>query len=83
MSGPLWDKEWNKLGTLETKAFPIRDGYHAPPQLCHALREFHGKKRENQRNDSAIKVRNAPPRSVNPSNIRGYKGHFHVPAGVS
>ncbi len=55
MSGPCGDKEWNKLGTLETKAFPIRDGNHAPLQLCNPLREFHGKKRENQRNDSANK----------------------------
>ena len=76
MSGPLWDKEWNKLGTLETKAFPIRDGNHVPLQLCHPLRHFPGEKREIQREDSAIS--NTPLRewSVNRSCRRGYKGQL-------
>ena len=46
---PDGDKEWNKLGTLETKAFPIRDGNHVPLQLCHPLREFLWKKPEKHR----------------------------------
>jgi len=33
---PVGDKEWNKLGTLETKAFPIRDINHVSLQLCNA-----------------------------------------------
>src|SRR5690349_9994799 len=40
---PDGDKEWNKLGTLETKAFPIRDGSHATRHLCNPLRETLGK----------------------------------------
>ena len=43
---PCGDKEWNKLGTLETKAFPIRDGNHVPLQLCHPSRENHWNFRE-------------------------------------
>jgi hypothetical protein len=43
---PVGDKEWNKLGTLETKAFPIRDGNHALQHLCHPSREKHWKNRE-------------------------------------
>jgi len=35
---PVGDKEWNKRGTLETKAFPIRDINHASLQLCNASR---------------------------------------------
>jgi len=31
---PVGEKEWNKLGTLETKAFAIRDGNHAMVRLC-------------------------------------------------
>jgi hypothetical protein len=50
---PYGDKEWNKLGTLETKAFPIRDGNHAHLRLCNASRENRWKSREKPRRDSA------------------------------
>jgi hypothetical protein len=53
---PLWDKEWNKPGTLETKAFPIRDGYHALLRLCHPLRLTLKKKREKYPKGSAINL---------------------------
>jgi len=48
--GNFWNpdgaKEWNKLGTLETKAFAIRDSNHARRQLCNPLRENLKKKRK-------------------------------------
>jgi hypothetical protein len=42
---PYGDKGWNKPGTLETKLFPIRDGNHAPPQLCNPQGKNLGVKR--------------------------------------
>jgi hypothetical protein len=53
---PYGDKEWNKPGTLETKAFPIRDGNHAPLRLCHPPGQNLGKKREKCRKGSAINL---------------------------
>ena len=53
MSGPWWDKEWNKRGTRETEAFPIRDGNHVPLQLCNPLYEFLHKKPREKAADSA------------------------------
>jgi len=52
----LWDKEWNKLGTLETKAFPIRDGNHVPLPLCNPLREFLAIKRRKYKVDTETRV---------------------------
>jgi hypothetical protein len=46
---PVGYKEWNKLGTLETKAFPIRDINHVPLQLCNASRELLVKNAEKPR----------------------------------
>jgi hypothetical protein len=46
---PVGDKEWNKLGTLETKAFPIRDTNHVPLQLCNASCELLVKNAEKMR----------------------------------
>jgi hypothetical protein len=46
---PVGDKEWNKRGTLETKAFPIRDINHVPLQLCNASRELLVKNAEKAR----------------------------------
>jgi hypothetical protein len=43
---PVGDKEWNKLGTLQTKALAIRDGNHAMFRLCNPWGENFGKKRE-------------------------------------
>jgi hypothetical protein len=60
----MWDKEWNKPGTLETKAFPIRDGYHAPLRLCHPLGRILRKKREKCLKDSAINLAFAGAESV-------------------
>jgi hypothetical protein len=46
---PVGDKEWNKRGTLETKAFPNRDINHVPRQLCNASHEFLVKNAEKRR----------------------------------
>jgi hypothetical protein len=53
---PYGDKGWNKPGTLETKLFPIRDGNHAPLQLCNPPGENLGKKREKCLKGSAINL---------------------------
>jgi hypothetical protein len=63
---PYGDKEWNKRGTLETKAFPIRDGYHVPLRLCNASRENHGKNREKRHADSANKIPRNTPEKCDP-----------------
>ena len=42
--------------TLETKAYPNRDGNHAQLRLCHPLRQNPGKKREKCREVSAINL---------------------------
>jgi hypothetical protein len=63
---PYGDKEWNKRETLETKAFPIRDGNHAPLRLCNPSREKHWKNREKQRPDSANNLTRHTPEKCDP-----------------
>src|SRR3954471_22646905 len=61
---PCGDKEWNKRGTRETKAFPNRDGNHASLQLCNPLRENCRKNRGKRENDSANNMSCVSARSV-------------------